>query len=71
MLHLDTHRVDDVKLKNIQVESTLVTIFEDGVFGKPEVLLNVYHHFKSELEWVWNEEVVKEFELTEGEMAKS
>lgn len=45
---LETHCVDDVKLKNIQVENTTVTILENGVFGKPEVFLDVYHHFESE-----------------------
>lgn len=35
IFHPNTCHVDYVKLKNIQVENTLVTIFEDGVFKKP------------------------------------
>lgn len=50
VLDPDTHCIDDVKLKNIQIKSFLVTIFEKGVFWKPEVLLDVYHHFGKERE---------------------
>lgn len=50
VLYLETCHINDVKLKNIQIKSTWITIFEEGVFGKPEVLLDVYHHFGSEKE---------------------
>lgn len=70
VLHPETRHVDDIKLKNIQTESTLVTIIEDGVFGKLEVLLNFYHHFKCE--WEWEKiQAMKVCRLTYGEMAAS
>lgn len=60
---IDIPSVDDIDLKNIQMESTLVTIFEDRVFGKPKVPLDVYHHFGDELEWAL-QAVMRELRLT-------
>lgn len=36
VLHLETCHVNDVKLKNIHIESTRVTIFEEEVFWKTQ-----------------------------------
>lgn len=71
MNQFPSHRVDDAKLKIIQMESIPVTIFEEGVFGRPELLLDVYHHFGSEQERDRIQTTMKEYRLTHGEMATS
>lgn len=50
MVEPNTCHLDDVKLKNIEVESTSVTIFEEEVIRKLEVLMDIYHHFGGERE---------------------
>lgn len=42
--------MDDVHLRNILMECIPITIVEDRVFGKPAVLLDIYHHFEGELD---------------------
>lgn len=71
ILHPNTRRVDDVNLKKIQIESILITIFEEGVFGKPEVLLDVYHHFRGERELPWIQTAIKKFGLTHSKIVAS
>lgn len=50
VLDTETYRMSNVHLKNVCVQITLVTFFEQEVFGKPKVLLDIYHHFENELD---------------------
>lgn len=63
--------MDNLHLKNIQIKSTPLTIFEEGVFGKLEVFLYIYHHFGSELDQTRIQATIKEYGLTHGEIASS
>lgn len=71
MLQLDICHVNDIHRKNIQVESTLVTIFKKGIYEKPEVLLDIYHHFGGELDWAYVQLAMREHRLTHKDMALS
>lgn len=71
MLHLEIRHVDDVKLKYIQMEITLIIIFEEWVFERLEAVLDVYHHFGSEREHAIIQTTMKEYELVYKEMVVS
>lgn len=71
VLFLNLETVWTMEVEKIQIKDTPLTIFEEWVFGKPEVLLDVYHHFGCEWEQTRIQEVMKEHGLTRREMVAS
>lgn len=54
--------------KNIRIESTQLTIFKEGVFRKPKVLVDIYHHFRGDLDQARIQVTLRENGLIHKEM---
>lgn len=68
VLDVETHRGSNVQLWDICVEATPITFFEQGIFGKIEVLLDLYQHFVNEVDKIHIQEAIKDEGLTHEKM---
>lgn len=48
----DEFEFEKVVLRDAVVLDTLVTYFDEGVFGKLQLKRDIYYHFVSDVEWV-------------------
>lgn len=63
VMDLNNFKFDEVILRDVVVLDTLMTYFDKGIFGQPELKRDFYHHFRSNFEWAR----VRESCLCEGQ----
>lgn len=71
MLDAKTHRESNVQLMDIRMEATPVTLFDKSIFGKTEVLLDLYQYFGNEVNKNCIQAAIKDEDLTHEEMAST
>lgn len=49
-MDLDNFEFDDIVLKDAVVINTLVTYFNDDIFGRPNLIRNIFNHFGNDAE---------------------
>lgn len=67
-MDLDGFKFDKFIIRDIMVLDTSIAYFDEGMFGRLELKRDIYHHFRSYVEWTKVREACRSKGGSNGEL---